>query len=371
MQDSFICPITFDLFRDPVVAEDGHTYEREAITKWISEHGTSPLTREPLTVEALRPNRTLKKSVNEFESASRSKKYQFKLGIDVKTKSHRALFQTFGKTIHEAEWIKENDIRPRIVLLKIDGARAKKEASFYVDLTRHPSIVKTFGLVHSGNDDGAEDTQNSVTLLQELALEGSLYEVLQHIDLKENILQVMFLQITDAMTFLAYNGVIHGDLACRNVLVFRLDKAEPHKNIVKLTDFGISRHSKLYAPTNSVARTMINIVPTRYAAPEVLANEKYSEKSDVYSMGVLMWEAHSKGKVPWSSIDSDDEVKRKVTQGDKLQRPKNCSIQMWSVIESCFILSAETRPTFIDLKHSLLPVPHQLTTPVVRKIYSK
>ncbi|CAF0915368.1 unnamed protein product [Adineta steineri] len=313
MHDSLICPITFDLFRDPVVAEDGHSYEREAIINWIRANGTSPLTREPLTVGALRPNHTLKKLVDEFETASRSKNFQFKLGVDVKTKSHRALFQTFGKTIYEAEWIKDNDSRPRIVLLKINGARAKKEASFYVDLTRHPSIVRTFGLVHSDNNEDDQDTQNSVTLLQELAPEGSLYEVLQHIGLNENILQAMFLQITDAMIFLAHNGIIHGDLACRNVLVFRLDKQEPHKNIVKLTDFGISRHSKLYAPTNSTATTTINIVPTRYAAPEVLANEQYSEKSDVYSIGVLMWEAYSKGKIPWSQSNSDAEVKRQST----------------------------------------------------------
>ncbi|CAF1327499.1 unnamed protein product [Didymodactylos carnosus] len=196
--------------------------------------------------------------------------------------------------------------------------------------------------------------------------EGSLYEVLQHIGLNENILQAMFLQITDAMIFLAHNGIIHGDLACRNVLVFRLDKQEPHKNIVKLTDFGISRHSKLYAPTNSVARTTINIVPTRYAAPEVLANEQYSEKSDVYSMGVLMWEAYSKGKIPWSQSNSDNEVKRQVTQGEKLQKPNTCSTQMWSVIESCFILSVEGRPTFTNLKQSLLPVPYQMKIPTVR-----
>jgi serine/threonine protein kinase len=313
----------------------------------------------------------LKRLVDEFETANRSKNFQFKLGVDVKTKSHRALFQTFGKTIYEAEWIKDNDSRPRIVLLKIDGARAKKEASFYVDLSRHPNIVRTFGLVHSGDNDDDEDTQNSVTLLQELAPEGSLYEVLQHISLNENILQAIFLQIVDAMVFLAHNGIIHGDLACRNVLVFRLDKQEPHKNIVKLTDFGISRHSKLYAPTNTVATTMINIVPTRYAAPEVLANEQYSEKSDVYSMGVLMWEAYSQGKIPWSNINSDDEVKRQVTQGEKLQKPKNCSPQMWSVIESCFILRAEDRPPFTTLKHNLLSVIYQLKTSTVRKIFFK
>lgn len=49
--DDLSYPITFGLFRDPVVVGDGHVYEREAITKWILEHGTSPLTRERLQIK--------------------------------------------------------------------------------------------------------------------------------------------------------------------------------------------------------------------------------------------------------------------------------------------------------------------------------
>lgn len=43
---NFICPITRELFYDPVIAEDGYIYERIAIEKWINENGTSPMTRE-------------------------------------------------------------------------------------------------------------------------------------------------------------------------------------------------------------------------------------------------------------------------------------------------------------------------------------
>lgn len=52
--DELICPITLDVFRDPVIAQDGHVYERTAITQWIIEHGTSPITRQPLRVEELK-----------------------------------------------------------------------------------------------------------------------------------------------------------------------------------------------------------------------------------------------------------------------------------------------------------------------------
>jgi len=36
IRDEFLCPITVNLLRDPVVAADGHTYERQALEMWIS-----------------------------------------------------------------------------------------------------------------------------------------------------------------------------------------------------------------------------------------------------------------------------------------------------------------------------------------------
>jgi hypothetical protein len=61
--DDLTCPITLELFRDPVIAKDGRTYERVAITRWILEHGTSPFTREPLNVNDLRSDDRLRRLV--------------------------------------------------------------------------------------------------------------------------------------------------------------------------------------------------------------------------------------------------------------------------------------------------------------------
>lgn len=36
------CPITLEVFQDPVIAKDGQTYERQVITRWIQNKGTSP-----------------------------------------------------------------------------------------------------------------------------------------------------------------------------------------------------------------------------------------------------------------------------------------------------------------------------------------
>ena len=62
---SFYCPITGDLMSDPVVDSEGNTYERIAIESWIDGHKTSPITRNVITLEDLRPNRSLKNVIEE------------------------------------------------------------------------------------------------------------------------------------------------------------------------------------------------------------------------------------------------------------------------------------------------------------------
>ncbi|CAF1619816.1 unnamed protein product, partial [Didymodactylos carnosus] len=235
------CPITCVIFHDPVLADDGRTYEREAIEKWIVQSGTSPITRQPLNIQTIRPNHVVKALVDEFETTMKKKNYQFKLDVDVRKASRQPLFSAYGKYVYKAEWLIKNN-GPQIILMKINGARAEEEAKFYVELTQHRHIVRTFGFVED-NPQKSADTNNSIMLLQEYAPEGNLFEFLQDQDSlpKETVLCEIFAQIADAMAFLAQKDIVHGDLACRNVLVFRFDKNDPRFNIVKLTDFGLSR----------------------------------------------------------------------------------------------------------------------------------
>lgn len=60
LPEEFYCPITQELMRDPVVAPDGYSYERAAITRWLeSGKDTSPMTNETLEHTVIIPNRTL------------------------------------------------------------------------------------------------------------------------------------------------------------------------------------------------------------------------------------------------------------------------------------------------------------------------
>jgi len=69
------CPITREIMRDPVIALDGHSYEREAIEGWFSAslcqgsgHFRSPLTNESLAAHTVTPNHTLRKVIEHFIS---------------------------------------------------------------------------------------------------------------------------------------------------------------------------------------------------------------------------------------------------------------------------------------------------------------
>ena len=57
--DEYLCPITCEVMEDPVIAEDGQTYEREAIATWVASAGTSPITRQWMA-NIFFPNRTVK-----------------------------------------------------------------------------------------------------------------------------------------------------------------------------------------------------------------------------------------------------------------------------------------------------------------------
>ncbi|XP_071602386.1 WD repeat, SAM and U-box domain-containing protein 1 isoform X2 [Heliangelus exortis] len=65
--DEFLCPITRELMKDPVIAADGYSYEREAMEHWIrTKRCSSPMTNLPLHSPMLTPNRTLKMAISHW-----------------------------------------------------------------------------------------------------------------------------------------------------------------------------------------------------------------------------------------------------------------------------------------------------------------
>lgn len=65
IRDEFICPITYELMREPVVASDGHTYEKAAIEKWLKSNHISPRSGEAMDSLTI-PNINLKKLIQDI-----------------------------------------------------------------------------------------------------------------------------------------------------------------------------------------------------------------------------------------------------------------------------------------------------------------
>jgi hypothetical protein len=66
LPDEFICPITNELMEEPVVAADGHTYEKSAILEWFEKKLTSPKTNEPLPTKMIFANLSVRTAILEY-----------------------------------------------------------------------------------------------------------------------------------------------------------------------------------------------------------------------------------------------------------------------------------------------------------------
>lgn len=67
-KDEFICPITNELMKNPVMTKDGITYEKEAIMDWLKKNSSCPVTRKPLCKEDLFPNYSLKRIIEKIRA---------------------------------------------------------------------------------------------------------------------------------------------------------------------------------------------------------------------------------------------------------------------------------------------------------------
>lgn len=66
--DCYCCPLSGDWMQDPVVTPHGQSYERAFIEETIRRSGSDPLTREPLSVDQLVPNRNLQDAIRDYKT---------------------------------------------------------------------------------------------------------------------------------------------------------------------------------------------------------------------------------------------------------------------------------------------------------------
>ena len=227
--------------------------------------------------------------------------------------------------------------------MKFRSGECDLEAATFVKLGRHPGLVSYIGMC---------STPSEQLILTEFAQHGSLSDVLEEQAENMTLLHklVMIKQISSAMEALAEVGMVHRDLAARNVLVFEFDPANPQRTRVKVSDFGLSIST--YGRSH---RTVAgNLLPFRWMSPEALEKRRFSEASDMWAMGVTMWEIMTGGKMPYAFTRSDDDVAEGVCAGTlRLSRPEGCPDSLWDIISKCWEKDPKKRPSFVSLSSAL------------------
>lgn len=200
---------------------------------------------------------------------------------------------------------------------------------------KHKSVVEFIGITLAGG--------HKISLITELMKMGSLRDVLDKKgdNLPWNVRCKLAKDAAKGMSYLHSRKIIHRDLKPQNLLV----NSEPNWEC-KITDFGISTIRP------DVTRTMTCIGTPVYMAPEVLQKNKYSEKADVYSFGIVLVELFT-GKYPYTEEEfgSLNQIQLVFQICQNEARPSTASLpaSLQQLIFDCWNRNTTLRPSFMEI----------------------
>ncbi|KAB2609781.1 hypothetical protein D8674_040163 [Pyrus ussuriensis x Pyrus communis] len=214
-----------------------------------------------------------------------------------------------------------------------------KEARILSQL-HHPNIVAFYGVVSDG-------PVTDLATVTEYMVNGSLKQVLQKkdrtIDRRKRLIIAM--DAAFGMEYLHEKNIVHFDLKSHNFLV---NMRDPQRPVCKIGDLGLSKIKQRTLVSGGVRGT----IP--WMAPELLSgnNNLVTEKVDVYSFGIVMWELLT-GEEPYGRLRSEEMIAGIIKGSLRPEIPSWCDPTWRSLMERCWSSDPNTRPTFSEIAKDL------------------
>jgi len=240
----------------------------------------------------------------------------------------------YGK-VYKAKWL---GTEVAVKKMKIKSLPEKVLKEFKTEIAvlsdlRHPNLILFLG---------ASIEPPNLCIVYEFMEKGNLYDYLRDHEVTQKERLKMAIDIAIGMNYMHYSQerpIIHRDLKSLNVLV---DKTLT----MKICDFGLA----VVMDDEHTHKSQVGTV--RWTAPEILKGEKYTEKVDVYSYGIILWELFTiPPAVPYEG-KTTGEVKSFILDGQRPPMPK-CPKKYSKLIEDCWQENANARPNFKDILESL------------------
>ncbi|XP_068607730.1 ALK tyrosine kinase receptor [Brachionichthys hirsutus] len=165
--------------------------------------------------------------------------------------------------------------------------------------------------------------------------------------------------IAKGCQYLEENQFIHRDIAARNCLL----TCKGSGRVAKIGDFGMARDIYRASYYRKGGRAML---PVKWMPPEAFMEGIFTSKTDTWSFGVLLWEIFSLGYMPYPSR-SNQEVLEFVTNGGRMDPPKNCPGPVYRIMTQNWQHQPEDRPNFSTILERIdycLQDPDVVTVPL-------
>jgi serine/threonine protein kinase len=260
----------------------------------------------------------------------------------------------FG-TVYTGRWRGHTTVACKMI---VDSAGADDTKAVIVEATRlrrlnHPNVVGFYGIF--------QPVATETYIVMEFVADGALDVFLKaegnHTLLsREGVLLSICKDVAAGMAYLSNLGVVHGDLAARNLLIEERSRRAPS---IKIADFGLSLDCDRRAEEGEqycrIPKDMARKIPVKHSAIEVLKELRYSSKSDVWSYGVVVWEVYSYGERPYRDVRNTDLLDF-LSSGERLARPTDTPELVYRMMQRCWKASPKSRPSFARLLEYLKEV---------------